>query len=103
MLDWYIELSKGEKRTFWGCFGGWALDALDVQMFSFLIGTLIAVFGISQTQAGFLGTTTLVASALGGWIAGGLADRYGRVRIMQVTVIWYAVLTFLSLVEHSSR
>jgi MFS family permease len=96
MLDWYIELSKGEKRTFWGCFGGWALDALDVQMFSFLIGTLIAVFGISQTQAGFLGTTTLIASAIGGWIAGGLADHYGRVRIMQVTVIWYAFFTFLS-------
>jgi MFS family permease len=96
MLNWYTELSKGEKRTFWGCFGGWALDALDVQMFSFLIGTLIAVFGISQTQAGILGTTTLVASAIGGWIAGGLADRYGRVKIMQVTVIWYAFFTFLS-------
>jgi MFS family permease len=96
MLSWYTELSRGEKRTFWGCFGGWALDALDVQMFSFLIGTLIVVFGISQTQAGILGTTTLIASAIGGWIAGGLADRYGRVRIMQVTVIWYAFFTFLS-------
>lgn len=96
MLSWYTELSKAEKRTFWGCFGGWALDALDVQMFSFLIGTLIAAFGISRTQAGLLGTTTLVASAIGGWIAGGLADRYGRVRIMQATVIWYAFFTFLS-------
>lgn len=96
MLNWYKELSRGEKRTFWGCFGGWALDALDVQMFSFLVGTLIAVFGISQTQAGVLGTTTLVASAIGGWIAGGLADRYGRVRVMQVTVLWYAFFTFLS-------
>lgn len=96
MLNWYKELSLGEKRTFWGCFGGWALDALDVQMFSFLVGTLIAVFGISQTQAGVLGTTTLVASAIGGWIAGGLADRYGRVRVMQVTVLWYAFFTFLS-------
>ena len=96
MLNWYNELSLGEKRTFWGCFGGWALDALDVQMFSFLVGTLIAVFGISQTQAGVLGTTTLVASAIGGWIAGGLADRYGRVRVMQVTVLWYAFFTFLS-------
>lgn len=96
MLNWYNELSLGEKRTFWGCFGGWALDALDVQMFSFLVGTLIAVFGISQTQAGVLGTTTLVASAIGGWVAGGLADRYGRVRVMQVTVLWYAFFTFLS-------
>ncbi len=96
MLNWYRELSLTEKRTFWGCFGGWALDALDVQMFSFLIGTLIAVLGISQTQAGVLGTATRGASAAGGWIAGGLADRYGRVRIMQFTVLWYAFFTFLS-------
>lgn len=96
MLTWYKELSLAEKRTFWGCFGGWGLDALDVQIFSFLIGTLIAVLGISQTQAGVLGTTTLVASAVGGWIAGGLADRYGRVKIMQFTVLWYAFFTFLS-------
>ncbi len=96
MLAWYKELSLREKRTFWGCFGGWALDALDVQMFSFLIGTLIAVLGITQTQAGVLGTTTLVASAIGGWLAGGLADRYGRVRVMQYTVLWYALFTFLS-------
>jgi len=96
MLSWYKELSLREKRTFWGCFGGWAMDALDVQMFSFLIGTLIAVLGITQTQAGVLGTTTLVASAIGGWLAGGLADRYGRVRVMQYTVLWYALFTFLS-------
>ena len=96
MLAWYRELSLGEKRTFWGCFGGWALDALDVQVFSFLVGTLIVVLGITQTQAGVLGTTALVASAIGGWIAGVLADRYGRVRIMQYTVLWYAAFTFLS-------
>jgi hypothetical protein len=32
MFQWYTELSSGEKRTFWGCFGGWAMDAMDVQM-----------------------------------------------------------------------
>jgi hypothetical protein len=31
MLDWYGELGTAERRTFWACFGGWALDALDVQ------------------------------------------------------------------------
>src|SRR5262249_16676081 len=30
---WYKELQSGEKRTFWACFGGWALDAMDVQIF----------------------------------------------------------------------
>ena len=35
--NWYAELAPSEKRTFWACFGGWALDAYDVQIFSFAI------------------------------------------------------------------
>ena len=36
-INWYRELTPVEKRTFWACFGGWALDAMDVQIFSFVI------------------------------------------------------------------
>jgi MFS family permease len=96
MVVWYKELSARERRTFWGCFAGWALDAMDVQVFSFLIPTLVAAWGISQVQAGFLGTSALVASAVGGWIGGILSDRYGRVRVMQFTVLWFAAFTCLS-------
>ena len=39
---WYKELQSGEKRTFWACFGSWALDAMDVQIFSFAIPAIIA-------------------------------------------------------------
>ena len=33
MIEWYRELGTNERRTFWACFGGWALDALDVQIY----------------------------------------------------------------------
>jgi MFS family permease len=36
-----------------------------------------------------------VSSAIGGWLAGILADRYGRVRILQLTILIFAVFTFL--------
>ncbi len=42
-----------------------------------------------------LGTITLLISAFGGWIAGALSDRIGRVRILQITIAWYAIFTFL--------
>jgi hypothetical protein len=32
--EWYGALSSKEKRTFWACFGGWTLDAVDIQMFA---------------------------------------------------------------------
>jgi MFS family permease len=39
---------------------------------------------------------TLVASAIGGWFAGALSDRYGRVKTLQITIIWFSFFTFLS-------
>jgi MFS family permease len=96
MIEWYGELKVAEKRTFWACFGGWALDALDVQIYSFVIPALIALWGITATQAGLLATSTLVISAFGGWVAGMLADRIGRVRLLQITIVWFAFFTFLS-------
>ena len=96
MLDWYRNLGSSERRTFWSCFGGWALDAFDVQVYSFTIPTLIAIWGISNAQAGQLGTVTLLLSAFGGWITGMLSDRYGRVRMLQITILVFAVFTFLS-------
>lgn len=94
-MSWYTEMSPPEKRTFIASFGGWALDALDYMVFTFVISTLMTVFSIDRTQAGLLGTVTLLFSAVGGWIAGILADRYGRVRVLQGTILWFSVCTFL--------
>ncbi|MFM0052314.1 MFS transporter [Caballeronia grimmiae] len=95
MFKWFSEISGNERRTFWACFGGWALDSLDVQMFSLVIPAIIAEWSISRTQAGLVSGVTLVASALGGWIAGMLSDRFGRVKTLQWTVAFFSVFTFL--------
>jgi MFS family permease len=92
---WYTEMSSGEKNTFWACTGGWMLDAMDVQMFSFAIPAIIGAFAITNSDAGLIGTATLLSSALGGWFAGALSDRLGRVRTLQITIAWFALFTFL--------
>ncbi len=92
---WYREISAQERRTFWSCKVGYALDAMDTQILSFVIPTLIGVWGLSKADAGLIGTCTLLASAAGGWIAGILSDRIGRVRALQITILWFAVFTFL--------
>src|SRR6185436_17551184 len=51
---------------------------------------------ITTAQAGLLGTSALLLSSVGGWIAGLAADRYGRVRVLQITILWFAFFTFLS-------
>lgn len=95
-LGWASELSLQEKRAFAACIGGWALDAMDVQLYSFAIPALIATWGITRGQAGVLGTAALLVSAAGGWVAGWFADRFGRVLTLQVAILWFAAFTFLS-------
>ncbi|CCE09943.1 putative 4-methylmuconolactone transporter [Bradyrhizobium sp. STM 3843] len=94
MSNWYQDSTPLERRTFWASFGGWALDALDVQMFSLAIPALIAAFGITKAQAGLLGSITLFFGAFGGWLGGALGDRFGRVNALQITVATFALATF---------
>jgi MFS family permease len=93
---WMTDLVPRERRVFGACIGGWALDAMDVQMFSFVIPALIATWGITRGEAGALQTAALLMSAVGGWLAGWIADRFGRVRTLQLAILWFAVFAFVS-------
>jgi len=96
LFGWISDLNRKERSTFGAAIGGWALDAMDVQIYSFVIPTLIAVWGITRADAGLIGTAALLASAVGGWLGGYCADRFGRVRTLQVSIVWFAVFTFMS-------
>ncbi|MFX1673461.1 MFS transporter [Paraburkholderia sp. A2WS-5] len=100
-FQWFRELNERERRTLYAGFGGYAVDAFDFMIYSFLIPTLIAAWGMTKSEAGMIATSSLISSALGGWLAGILADRYGRVRVLQWTIATFALFTFLSGFTHS--
>lgn len=92
--SWLTTLDRNEKRTLAASFSGYAVDAFDYYTLPLVTPILLTMWGMSKTEVGFIGTATLVASALGGWLAGILADRYGRVRILQLTILVFAIFTF---------
>jgi MFS family permease len=94
--NWFSSMSPRERKTFWACFFGWAIDAMDVQIYAVVMPTLISLWALSRGQAGMLGTSALLVSSLGGWLAGILADRIGRARVLRITIVWFAAFTFLS-------
>ncbi|UFH51338.1 MFS transporter [Pseudomonas sp. KNUC1026] len=96
MFKWYRDITARERKTFWACFGGWALDALETQMFGLAIPALLIAFSLNNGQAGLISGVTLVTSAIGGWVGGTLSDRYGRVRTLQWMILWFSACTFLS-------
>jgi MFS family permease len=95
MLNWLRDLTSQERRTMLACWSGWTLDGFDGQLYSYVVPTLIAAWSMSKGAAGTIGTVTLLTSSLGGWLAGSLADRYGRVRVLQFAILWYSLFTFL--------
>jgi MFS family permease len=70
-------------------------------IYSFIIPTLLTLWSMSKAEAGYIASGALITSAIGGWAAGVLADRFGRARILQLTVLWFAVFTFLSGFTHN--
>ncbi len=100
-FQWFSELNQRERRTLYAGFGGYAVDAFDFMIYSFLIPSLIAAWGMSKGEAGMIATSSLISSAIGGWLAGILADRYGRVRVLQWTIATFALFTCLSGFTHS--
>ncbi len=95
MLAWLRDLTAREKQTMLACWGGWTLDGFDSQLYSYVAPTLIPLWAMSPGKAGTIVTVTLLTSSVGGWTAGALADRFGRVRILQFAVLWYSAFTFL--------
>lgn len=74
---------------------GYGLDGFDFLIIGFALPAIIATFHLTPTQAGWLPTLTLIGAVVGGLIAGVLADRYGRVRVLVWTVVVFAVFTAL--------
>lgn len=96
MFTWYRESDKKTRRLFWTCGAGWVMDAADAQVYQYLIPLLIGSLGLTLTEAGSIASANYFAAAIGGWLGGWLCDRYGRARILQLTILWFSVFSFLS-------
>ncbi|MEO8371893.1 MAG: MFS transporter [Candidatus Solibacter sp.] len=97
-------LTTNQIRGFWAAWGGWALDGMDSFIYALVLvpalRDLLPRSGIAATQAniGFYGGI-LFAIFLIGWgfsfLWGPLADRFGRVRTLVLTILCYSLFTFL--------
>ena len=99
-MMWLQQTSRTERRALLATYLGYGLDGFDFMVYSFIIPSLLTLWGMSKAEAGYIASGALITSAIGGWAAGVLADRYGRARILQLTVLWFGVFTFLSGFTH---
>ena len=70
------------------CFLGLLIDGADLMLLSYSLTSLKEEFGLTNLEAGSLGSFTLAGMAIGGIYGGWACDRFGRVK----TVVWTIVL-----------
>ncbi len=98
-------LTRNQIRGFWASWGGWALDGMDSFVYALVLvpslRELLPRSGIAATK-GSIGQYggLLFALFLIGWglafLWGPIGDKFGRVRTLMLTIVWYSVFTFLS-------
>ena len=82
-------------------FLGLLVDGADLMFLSFSLSSLKAEFGLSNVQAGSLGSITLAGMVVGGLASGWAADRFGRVRTVVWTITLFSVGTAMLGLTHS--
>src|ERR1700724_1336659 len=97
-------LTRNQVRSFWAAWAGWTLDGMDSFIYALVLvpalRDLLPRSGIAPDQAniGYYGRG-LFRIFLVGWgfafLWGPVADRFGRVRTLVLTVLCYSVFTFL--------
>ncbi|TYP81269.1 MFS transporter [Blastococcus xanthinilyticus] len=72
---------------------GWALDAMDVGLISFVMTALVAQWGLSNGEVSWIGSIGFVGMALGATLGGLLADRVGRRQVFALTLLVFGLAT----------
>jgi MFS transporter, putative metabolite:H+ symporter len=72
---------------------GWALDAMDVGLISFVMAALAVQWQLSPTELSWIGSIGFAGMALGATLGGLLADRIGRRQVFAVTLLVFGLAT----------
>lgn len=91
-----IPVGRFHHRLLAICGSAWAFDGMEVIIISFTLPVLIGAWGLTGLSAGLLGSASLMGMIVGNWGWGYYADRYGRKRAFQWTVLSYSVFAGLT-------
>lgn len=92
----FKSLSRDQRNTFIACFLGWALDAFDFFLLTFVVSTVGHDFGRSIVEVTKAIAITLMMRPVGAFIFGLLGDRFGRRLPLMADIIFYSLMELLT-------
>lgn len=88
-----LPFTRQHGRLLAGSGVGWALDAMDVGLVSFILAALAAQWSLSPGQLSAIASIGFVGMAVGASLGGLLADRIGRRQVFALTLLIYGLAT----------
>lgn len=90
-VAWWREPTRKQWAAFTAAWVGWVLDAFDFTIYIVVASHMIKEFGVSPTAIAGSITLTLLVRLVGGFVAGWMADRWGRRLPLMMSLVWFAV------------
>ena len=88
-----LPFTRKHRKLLLGSGVGWALDAMDVGLISFVMAALAVQWSLTPTELSWIGSIGFVGMALGAALGGLLADRIGRRQVFAATLLIYGLAT----------
>src|SRR5699024_10793174 len=88
-----LPFTPKHRRLLLGSGVGWALDAMDVGLISFVMAALAVHWSLTPTELSWIGSIGFVGMAIGAALGGLLADRIGRRQVFAATLLVYGLAT----------
>lgn len=88
-----LPFTRKHRKLLLGSGLGWALDAMDVGLISFVMAALAVHWSLTPTELSWIGSIGFVGMAVGAALGGLLADKIGRRQVFAATLLVYGIAT----------
>ncbi|KGJ72684.1 membrane protein [Cryobacterium roopkundense] len=88
-----LPFTREHRKLLVGSGTGWALDAMDVGLISFVLAQLNVQWQATSTELSFIASSGFLGMAIGAGLGGLLADRIGRRQVFALTLLIYGLAT----------
>ncbi len=88
-----LPVTPKHKRLLIGSGVGWALDAMDIGLVSFIIAALAVHWDLDKSTTSWIASVGFIGMAIGASLGGLLADKIGRRQVFAATLLLYGLAT----------
>ncbi len=101
-MSWLATASASQRRALIAAALGWMLDSMDVMLYAMILPAVQRDLHLSSALSGAMMSATLISAAAGGIFFGWFADRLGRTRALNASLLIYSVATFACGLTHTA-